>query len=310
MKRRPWKTTAIAILTVLVICVVGCYEINATKANATKANDNIQNLETQNLETQKLEECLSRDPSKNTSNNELENNSLCNSPAQQRIKSIPNPPSSLVKFIARKRFFQAISENLAIIPEPNSFEHILLRSYGAAYVNRQPGIKLPQKLIFTNEKETKDFQATLTMGKVNGTRNCYLQKPAADALNRARARVRIPMMSRNGHINCTRSFSTTVRLWNKYANKHTLEKVRQGKETKILGIVAPPGTSQHLWGLAVDLRVTNQAQKRALNQNGWYRTVKNDNPHWTYIGYSPEELATLGFKNKVIKGVKYWLTPL
>ena len=305
MKKELWKTTTLIMLTVTVIYVVGFYGINATRANDNIRKLETQKLETQKLELQKLEHCLSKNPS-----NKLENNSLCNNPTQQRIKSIPNPPSSLINVISQKRFLKAISHNLAIIPEANSFEHILLRSYGSAYVNRQPGIKLPQKVIFANEKETKDFQATLTMGKVNRTRNCYLQKPAADALNRARARVRIPMMSRNGHINCTRSFRTTVRLWNKYANNRTLEKVRQGQETKILGIVAPPGTSQHLWGLAVDLRVTKQAQKRALNQNGWYRTVKNDTPHWTYLGYSSEELAALGFKNKVIKGINYWLTPL
>ena len=290
MKKTLWQTTVIAIFTFIVIYLVGFYEINVTKAN-----DNVQ----------RLENCLAG----NSSNSKLLSNSPCNNYPQQNIKSISTTSNSLLNFISQKRFLKAISDKLPTIPQSNSLEYIMLRSYGAAYVNRQPGVKLPQKLIFANEKETKEFQATLTMGKVNGTRNCYLQKPAADALNKARSQVRIPLMSSNGNINCTRSFATTVRLWKKYANNHTLEKVRQGKETRILGIVAPPGTSQHLWGLAVDLRVTNQAQKRALNQNGWYRTVKNDTPHWTYIGYSPEELEALGFKNQVVKGVKYWLTP-
>lgn len=286
-----WQTTMLATFTIIVIYTLGFHEINPTKAN--------QNI-------QKLENCSNR----NSSNNKLSENSPCNHHLQKRIKSITTTSSSLLNFIFQKRFLKAISENLATVPQPKSLEYILLRSYGAAYVNSQPGIKLPEKLIFANEKETKEFQATLTMGKVNGTRNCYLQKPAADALNRARAQVRIPLMSRNGNINCTRSFSTTLRLWRKYANDRTLEQVRQGKETRILGVVAPPGTSQHIWGLAVDLRVTNQTQKNILNQNGWYRTVKNDTPHWTYIGYSKEELAILGFKNQVIRGVTYWLTPL
>ena len=297
MKRRLWQITAFIITFFVIIYTFFCHEINLTQANS-----NIQ----------KLEDCFIRD----LSDNELPENSLCRNAPQQRLKTIStthnflSTPNSLSDFIAQKRFLKAISANLPIVPEPNSFEHILLRSYGAAYVNNQPGIKLPQKLVFANEKETKEFQATLIMGKVNGTRNCYLQKPAADALNKARARIRIPLMSRNGHINCTRSFATTVRLWRKYTNDRTLEQVRQGKETRILGVVAPPGTSQHLWGLAVDLRVTNKAQKKILNQNGWYRTVKNDTPHWTYVGYSPEELAVLGFKNKIIRGTKYWLTPL
>ena len=291
MKKRLWQITVMAIFTFIVIYLVGFHEINATKANN---------------KIQRLEDCLSG----NSSNSKLVANSPCSNSPQQKVKSISTTSNSLLSFIAQKRFLKAISDKLPTVPQPNTFEYIILRSYGAAYVNRQPGIKLPQKIIFANEKETKEFQTTLTMGRVNGTRNCYLQKPAAGALNKARSQVRIPLMSSNGNVNCTRSFAKTVKLWRKYANNHTLEKVRQGKETRILGIVAPPGTSQHLWGLAVDIRVTNQAQKRALNQNGWYRTVKNDTPHWTYLGYSPEKLTTLGFKNQVIKGVRYWLTPL
>ena len=281
----------LAVITIVVICSFALHNISSTKAN-----DNIQILENcsnTDLSTHKLPEKL---PCKNTS--------------QKTIKSITTTSSSLLSFIYQKRFLTIVSENLQTLPQPESLEYILLRSYGAAYINRQPGIKLPEKIIFADEKETKEFQATLNMGKVNGTHNCYLQKPAADALNRARTQIKIPLMSRYGQINCTRSFSTTLRLWRKYANDRTLEKIRQGKETKILGIVAPPGSSQHLWGLAVDLRVTNQAQQKILNQNGWYRTVKNDTPHWTYIGHSPEELALLGFKNQVIRGVNYWLTPL
>ena len=301
MKKRLWQITAyrtrklvgvITIFTFIVIYLVGFHGINTTKAN-----DNIQ----------RLENCLNE----NSSDKKLGANSPCNNSHQQQKKqSISINSNSLSNFIAQKRFFRAISKNLPIIPQPNSFEYILLRSYGAAHVNSQPGIKLPEKVIFGNEQETKEFQATLTMGKVNGTRNCYLQKPAADALNKARSQIRIPLMSSNGNINCTRSFAKTVKLWRKYANNQTLDNVRQGKETRILGVVAPPGTSQHLWGLAVDLRVRNQAQIKALNQNAWYRTVKNDTPHWTYIGYSPEQLEDLGFKDKVIKGIRYWLTPL
>lgn len=281
----------LAVITIVVIC-----SFALQNTSSTKANDNIQILEN----------CLNTD----LSNHNYPEKLSCDETSKKTIRSIKTTSSSLLNFIYQKRFLTIVSENLQTLPEPESLEYILLRFYGVAYINRQPGIKLPGKLMFANEKETKEFQATLNMGKVNGTRNCYLQKPAADALNRARAQIKIPLMSRYGQINCTRSFSTTLRLWRKYANNRTLEKIRQGKETKILSIVAPPGTSQHLWGLAVDLRVTNQAQQKVLNQNGWFRTVVNDTPHWTYTGTSREELALLGFKNQVIRGVNYWLTPL
>lgn len=220
------------------------------------------------------------------------------------------PPTTEEKLTDQQRFLAAITEKLPIIPDPGTFEYILLRQYGAAFVNQQPDIKLPPKVVFINEQETKDFQATLIMGQVNGTSNCYLQKSAAEALNRARSHLKIPLKSGYGASDCTRSFATNVRFWQKYANNKTLERVRQGKETAILGVVAPPGASQHLWGLAVDLRVSNDAQKQALNQNGWFRTVENDVPHWTYVGLPEENLPEFGFKNKVVRGITYWLTPL
>jgi D-alanyl-D-alanine dipeptidase len=210
----------------------------------------------------------------------------------------------------KERFLALITKKLPTIPAPNTYEYILLRAYGSAFLNQKPEIKLPPKVVFNNEQETKQFQSTLTMGKVNGTSNCYVQKSAADALNIAKLQVQIPLKSGYGASDCTRNFATNLRFWHKYANNNTLEQVRQGKETKILGLVAPPGASQHLWGLAVDLRVSNEGQKQALNQNGWYRTVEYDIPHWTYVGLAPEKLAEFGFQNKVVEGINYWVTPL
>ncbi|WP_414569638.1 D-alanyl-D-alanine carboxypeptidase family protein [Nostoc sp. CCY 9925] len=210
----------------------------------------------------------------------------------------------------QQRFLSAIARNLSTIPQPNTYEYILLRTYGSVFVNPGVGIKLPPKEIFTNEQETQDFQATLTMDHVDDTRDCYLQKSAADALNKARNLEKIPLKSGYGSGDCTRTFDTNLRFWHKYANNQTLARVQQGKETKILGVVAPPGTSQHLWGLAIDLRVSSKEQRKALNENGWFQTVENDVPHWTYIGLSEDKLPLFGLKNKLVRGISYWVTPL
>ncbi|MBE9036165.1 D-alanyl-D-alanine carboxypeptidase family protein [aff. Roholtiella sp. LEGE 12411] len=210
----------------------------------------------------------------------------------------------------QERFLSAIARKLPIIPQPGTFEYILLRAYGAVFVNPDTEIKLPQKDIFANEQETQKFQDTLSMGQVDDTNDCYLQKSAANALNKARVLQNIPLKSGYGSGDCTRNFATNLRFWHKYANNQILARVQQGKETKILGLVAPPGTSQHLWGLAIDLRISNQRQKQALNENGWFQTVENDIPHWTYVGLSEEYLPQFGFKNKVIRGISYWITPL
>ncbi len=217
----------------------------------------------------------------------------------------PNPQLN-----EQQRFLSAIANKLPTIPQPGTFEYILLRAYGAVFVNQEPEIKLPQKVILNNEVETQQFQSTLTMFQVNGTRDCYLQKTAADALNKARTLQNIPLKSGYGTGDCTRTYATNLRFWQKYANNQTLERVRQGKETKILGLVAPPGTSQHLWGLAIDLRISTPQQRKVLNENGWFQTVENDVPHWTYVGLTADKLPLFGFKNKVVRGITYWVTPL
>lgn len=235
----------------------------------------------------------------------------CTVPAKPKISPIPTyspiPNSTLT---AKERFIAALMNKFSKIPQPNTYEYILLRAYGAPFVNLKSAIKLPEKVAFSNHQETKKFQDTITKGKVNGTRNCYLQKSAADALNQARLQTRFRLKSGYGNSDCIRDFATTAKFWRKYTNSRTLDLVKQGKETRILGTVAPPGASQHLWGLAIDLTVNNEKQTRALNQNGWYRTVEYDVPHWSYVGYPPETLLRLGFRKKLIRGITYWVTPL
>ncbi|MBD2353053.1 D-alanyl-D-alanine carboxypeptidase family protein [Tolypothrix sp. FACHB-123] len=217
----------------------------------------------------------------------------------------PNPELN-----EQQRFLSAIAMKLPTIPQPGTYEYILLHKYGAVFVNQEPEIKLPKKVILANEQETKEFQSTLAMIKINGTKDCYLQQAAGLALNKAKTIQKIPLKSGYGSGDCTRTFSTNLRFWQKYANKRTLEKVRQGKETAILSIVAPPGTSQHLWGLAIDLRLSSQKQRQALNQNGWFQTVEGDTPHWTYLGLTESQLPQFGFQKKLIRGITYWITPI
>lgn len=227
--------------------------------------------------------------------------------------TLPKPtisPTLTQPLTAKERFIAALTPQLPKIPQPKSYEYILLRAYGAPFVNLQSTIKLPKQVVFSNDGKTKKFQATITKGKVAGTRNCYLQKSAADALNKARSQARFRLKSGYGASDCIRNFATTARFWKKYTNSRTLDLVKKGKETRILGTVAPPGASQHLWGLAIDLRANSKKQIAALNKNGWYRTVEYDVPHWSYVGYPAEKLIQLGFKKKIIRGVTYWVTPL
>ncbi|MFM2061195.1 MAG: hypothetical protein RLZZ507_865 [Cyanobacteriota bacterium] len=209
----------------------------------------------------------------------------------------------------QQRFLATITHQIPNTPQPNTYEYILLRAYGTVFINQNPEVKLPPKVILDNEDETINFQDNLQLTLVEGTQECYLQKAAADAFNQARSILDIPLKSGYSG-DCTRSFATNLRFWRKYTNNQTLERVKQGIETTILGVVAPPGTSQHLWGLALDLSVSNSAQREALNQNGWFQTVENDVPHWTYLGWDEESLPKFGLQAKIARGITYWLTPI
>ncbi|MFM7405688.1 MAG: D-alanyl-D-alanine carboxypeptidase family protein [Cuspidothrix sp.] len=209
----------------------------------------------------------------------------------------------------QQRFLSTIGNKISTIPEPNTFEYTLLRFYGTVFINQNLAIKLPEKVLLDNELDTQSFQDTMNMALVDGTQECYLQKVATEALNTAKNLANISLKS--GYPgDCMRSYATNLRFWNKYANSQTLDQVKSGKETKILGLVAPPGTSQHLWGLAIDLQVSTPAQRQALNENGWFQTVVNDQPHWTYLGWNEDELPKFGLQQKIVQGIKYWVTPL
>lgn len=266
------------------------------------ASSGISHRVSSNIKT--TEDCLIERASANPSSA----NNPCSQPTPTFSPYIaPTPNLSLPE---KERFLAAITNKLPSIPTLGSFEYIVLRQYGAAFININSNIKLPPKVVLANDQETESYQVTLAMGAVNSGRNCFLQKGAADSLNAAIKQTKFLLKSGYGASDCTRNYETNLRFWQKYANNNTLERVKQGKETAILSVVAPPGTSQHLWGLAVDLRVFNQAQRKALYQNGWFQTVENDRPHWTYLGVSEESLSQWGFQKKIVRGIIYWLTPL
>ena len=223
------------------------------------------------------------------------------------VNITPTPDLALPQ---KERFLALVTTKLPLIPNPGTFEYIMLQQYGAPFITQNSTIKLPPKVFFPTPEETRAYQASLMMAKVNSGNNCFLQKGAADAFNIADKQINIPLKSGYGGGDCTRTYETNLRFWRKYANNNTLERVKQGRETAILKIVAPPGTSQHLWGLAIDLRVSNAVQRKALNQNGWFQTVETDVPHWTYLGVPEEKLPDFGFSKKIVRGITYWLTPL
>jgi hypothetical protein len=76
----------------------------------------------------------------------------------------------------------------------------------------------------------------------------------------------------------------------------------------IIYSVAPPGTSQHLSMLALDVAEYNNSQVRAiLAKHGWFQTVVSDLPHFTFLGVLEGDLPRLGLKKVSDGGQIFWV---
>jgi hypothetical protein len=79
----------------------------------------------------------------------------------------------------------------------------------------------------------------------------------------------------------------------------------------ILASVAPPGASQHISMLALDVNENANPEVRwILARHGWFQTVLHDLPHFTYLGVTEAELTALGIR-KVNFGTRvFWIPDL
>jgi len=76
----------------------------------------------------------------------------------------------------------------------------------------------------------------------------------------------------------------------------------------IIYSVAPPGTSQHLSMLALDVNEHENAKVRQiLAKHGWFQTVVSDLPHFTFLGVPESDLPKRGLKKRTDGGRTYWL---
>lgn len=233
------------------------------------------------------------------------------------------------------------------VDEGNSVESRILREYGAVLLTSAVP---PSKIMFTAEQEVADFQSNAGISAVElGGARIELQREAMTALMKAveEARSRgLTITPRDGEEAGRRSFAKTLDLWNSRFLKacdHWLSKRRLTSDqiarlkslpirdqvaevlrleqsgiyfntrfdNSILYSVAAPGTSQHLSMLAFDANEYKSAEIRSiLAANGWFRTVQNDEPHFTYLGRRESELKGLGLKKLRRNDGEYWVPDL
>ena len=79
-------------------------------------------------------------------------------------------------------------------------------------------------------------------------------------------------------------------------------------QKSIIYSVAPPGSSQHLSMLALDVTEHESAKVREiLAKHGWFQTVISDLPHFTFVGVGEQDLPKFGIK-RVKNGDRiYWV---
>jgi hypothetical protein len=216
----------------------------------------------------------------------------------------------------------------------------LLKEYGAVFLARG-GAAPPKTVFFRDEKEVAAFQsgvprATESVGGVT----IRLQAAAMQALKEAAAEASI---TPKGADAAARSYRDTVGLWASrvdpgLAHWTAKRKISAAEAARIRALapfdqvpeilklesrgiyfskdlsksilysVAPPGSSQHLSMLALDVAEHGDPRVRAiLAKHGWYQTVISDLPHFTFLGVPEDRLPKLGLKKASNTGRVFWV---
>lgn len=231
-----------------------------------------------------------------------------------------------------------------ICNESNSVEKRILEEYGAIFLTTATP---PSACMFTTADQVNTFQSKVGAAKETiGGAVIELQSQAMDALLKAMDEAKtqnLKITPRDGAEAAKRGFDDTLRLWksrfdpacdywkgkgkltaeqiNKLKTlpineqvKEVLELEKQGIyfntffNATILSSVAAPGTSQHLSMLAFDTNeFENEKVRKIMGNNGWFRTVKGDAPHFTYLGVKEEELKSMGLQRVETKDGEFWV---
>ena len=213
----------------------------------------------------------------------------------------------------------------------SAVEKRLFAEYGAIFATTAIS---PPVIIFEDHDEVDSFQASLSLAKgIFGDHEITLQSGAVEALRRASFEMSTLDGSITARAADAggRSYADTVGLWTSNVTrglehwigldwmsseradsirglspKQQVSVILQLEEEEqlffgtyfdrsILHSVAAPGASQHLSMLAFDVAEYQDSRIDAvMARNGWHRTVINDLPHFTFLGYEEAALSDLG----------------
>jgi hypothetical protein len=268
--------------------------------------------------------------------------SVSETPAS-KVSPTPAGNTNMADKVPDKLFFKSLPADFT--KPVDDAGRLLLREYGAVFVARGGAIA-PKKVVFKDESDVSSFQATLQRSSESiGGFNMELQAPAMAALKEAMAEAKSAGVSitPRGADSARRGYGETVTLWKSRVEPGFVHWVGLGKVTpaeaarikalspfqqvpeilkleqqgiyfakdlskSIIYSVAPPGTSQHLSMLALDVQQNEDAKVRAiLAKHGWYQTVSSDLPHFTFLGVPESDLPGLGLKRITSGGRAFWV---
>lgn len=212
-------------------------------------------------------------------------------------------------------------------------EKRLFAEYGAVFATTATP---PPVIIFDDAAQVEAFQSSLSVGRaVLGAHEIELQDVALTALTAAAFEMadRGGSIGARAADAGGRSYADTASLWTRNVTRGlehwqglgrltaersqsicelapfeqvaallNLEETEQlffGTffDKSILYSVAAPGSSQHLSMLAFDVaEYEDREVDPVLARHGWYRTVPNDLPHFTYLGHDLDSLPAIGLQ--------------
>ncbi|HEV7642696.1 MAG TPA: hypothetical protein VGO50_02030 [Pyrinomonadaceae bacterium] len=235
-------------------------------------------------------------------------------------------------------------QNLVQCNLENDLQRRLYYEYGAVYLSEHA--KLPRSCRFLNETEIAEFTNQFkNPGNKFSFGEYYLQHDAYVSLTRVIQKLdnKFERVARNSNGSTTvtsginddwavRTYAQTQVNWLRLLIDRGFSKNNGiltisidkliGENSGVTGkplmfSAAIPGGSQHHLGLAIDVNdpggnatEDNKCRKEcedALRENHWYRTVRYDAYHFTYLGIPADELESKGLKRVICANVLYWV---
>lgn len=230
--------------------------------------------------------------------------------------------------------------------ERDAVSRRVLREYGAIFLAAGQVLP-PRVCIFASAEEVASFQAEArALAAEMGGATVELQPAAMRALLAAREEalaLGLDITPRDGREAARRSYADALRLWNSRLLPALAHWTRQGRLTpqdsdrlrtlppreqinavlelegrgiyfsrdfskSILYSAAAPGASQHLSLLAFDVNeYADEEVRRILARHGWFRTVRGDSPHFTYLGLPEGQLPAHGLKKVLTGAGEFWV---